>query len=216
MAKRKTNLRGTKTNKEEQITLHKLVDLKRQRKDHYRAINEVEANVEANTGIGARIQFTSNTENAHHYIVKNVGDIAMVITKCKSKDTCTNKIGAVERQKHKNRKNKKQHTKCMSQERENIGNDCEMRNNTNMNESCKQDQLNTDERVADFSNKKFSFQIDKDTWSKIKPEMCQHGWRGRSIRRMKGNWRDMFAEKTNTVHEGCVLAFKAHHVKYQQ
>ena len=65
----------------------------------------------------------------------------MDITKGKSKDTRTNKDDAVEEPKHK--KHKKQYTKSMSQEREHIENECEMRNNTNMNESYNQDQLIT-------------------------------------------------------------------------
>ncbi|MES9883988.1 MAG: hypothetical protein ABW185_24340 [Sedimenticola sp.] len=59
----------------------------------------------------------------------------------------------------------------------------------------------------------FNFEIDKDTWTTIKPVSKNYHGRGRSVRRLQNSWTDVFAEKTNAVYSGCVLAFKSHRVK---
>lgn len=41
----------------------------------------------------------------------------------------------------------------------------------------------------------------------------QYKGKGRPVRRLDKNWTSMFAEEVNSVHSGCVLAFKSHRVK---
>ena len=106
---------------------------------------------------------------------------------------------------HKNRKKKKKHKK---------GSD-KIKNETP--ESGKRDDDDKDidgflvsESVKDTS--KFMFTLSPSEWDTMKPEVKNYS-NGRKVMRLNKNWTEIFADKTNEVFKGCVLAFRSHHVK---
>lgn len=90
-------------------------------------------------------------------------------------------------------------------------------NETNVN--CKILHLTTSNPIQSDSenengkNQLFTFTISQSSWQNIKPEIKVYGGRGKVSRRLKGKWTDVFFEKVNKIHKGCILSFKTHSVK---
>lgn len=71
----------------------------------------------------------------------------------------------------------------------------------------------TSEESSDnvISENMFNFEIDEKTWKNISPETRLYS-NGRTVRRLRNNWTDIFSDNVNEIHPGCVLMFQRHYV----